>query len=280
MNTIFSLETFLNTKEEVFHVARVTIHSRKDIQEHSHHFAEVFLIEHGSGWHFINDKKIKISKGTLCMIRPSDRHSFESQPVHEGLVITNIAFNADLLNFYENRYFTGEKTFFWSNTLLPFCTELPDNLFINIKESISKLVSQPRNQLNLDYFILHLFLLFENNTTENNMINIPLWLYKAIKNYNTPQHFKQGIKGFLNITHKSLHHTNRNLKIFTNKTLTETIIEAKLKYAGQQLIMTEESIKSIANDCGFMNIGNFYIQFAKYYNISPKKYRTINKLIV
>jgi mannose-6-phosphate isomerase-like protein (cupin superfamily) len=64
--------------DEVLHLARVTIYSRRDISLHKHDFAEIFWVENGHGTHLVNGREIKLEPGDLVMIRPDDEHTFTS----------------------------------------------------------------------------------------------------------------------------------------------------------------------------------------------------------
>jgi len=50
----FNLDSFLTDSKEVFHLARVTLRSKGDIEMHTHDYAEIFWIEEGEGFHLIN----------------------------------------------------------------------------------------------------------------------------------------------------------------------------------------------------------------------------------
>jgi AraC-like DNA-binding protein len=49
--------------------------------------------------------------------------------------------------------------------------------------------------------------------------------------------------------------------------------ELKLKYAAQDLRLTEKSIMHILTDYGFSYYHNFWRQFEKQFGMSPKDYR-------
>lgn len=276
-NKLFHLNTFLKNETEVFHVARTTINSKSTLQKHKHGFAEVLWIKSGSGIHSVNDEEMMLNKGTLCMIRPDDVHTFKLGKNNTNLVVTNIAFDQNSLQFFKERYFPNSQSYFWIKEKLPFCIQLEKDHLNELSTLTDRLLSQPRDYIHLDYMIINIFRLI--NKIEGEQLHIPHWLAFALEGYNTPETFKEGIQGFVRLTGRSVDHVNRVLKKHLSQTLTETVIKARLQYAGQQLIMTNSSIKSICYDCGFDSVSYFYRIFKKYTGHTPVEYRKKNHKI-
>jgi len=274
----FKLDSFLNNQQEAFHVARTTINSRDDLQLHHHGFAEVFWIKEGSGIHVVNNEEYPVKKGHLCMIRPTDKHTFRLDKQKESLVITNIAFYKDSLQSFRQRYFSGSEQYFWSQAKLPFSIELNSKQLNELSAITDRLIGQPRDFLHLDYIMIHIFRLLSSMAGEQS--HIPHWLAYALENYNTPEKFANGIQGFVGLTNRSVDHVNRVLQQHLKQTLTETVIKARLQYACQQLVMTNSSIKSICFDCGFESLSYFYRIFSKHVGQTPSQYRKKNHKVI
>lgn len=275
----FDLKSFITNASEVFHLARVTLRSKRDIQMHTHDYAEIFWIEDGEGYHLINGEKIKIEPGYLCTVRPDDEHTFMAKSAMNGLTVTNLAFKRSTLDYFKDRYFKNTNLYFWSLNHLPFSLRIPKEELCLLSGKADHLFNQPKNNINLDRFLLFIFELIEPNCNSYNE-EMPYWLHNAIENYNSPANFQNGVEGFLSLTNKSNDHTNRMLKKYTGKTLTETVNNEKIKYAARMLLMTDASIKAIASDCGYGNIGYFYKVFKMNFKISPKDYRICNRRIM
>ncbi|MFW5877664.1 MAG: AraC family transcriptional regulator [bacterium] len=273
----FLLEQFLDNGSDVFHLARTTISSGDSLSMHYHNYAEVFWIKSGQGIHCINGEEIKIQKGTLCMIRPQDKHTFKVTPDDQPLVITNIAFSHKILDYFKVRYFPGSDTYFWLKENLPFCTRLKTDHLNELSARIDQLFAEPRDYLQLDYILITLFRLIDSLEIKQN--DIPAWLIYAMNNYDTPEQFLKGISGFVELTGHSTAHVNRTLRKHLKQTLTETVIRIRINYASQQLIMTNASVKSICADCGFRSLSYFYRLFNKYTGHTPVDYRKKNHKI-
>lgn len=273
-NNRFKLNTFLSDEKEAFHVARTTINSVQALQLHQHGYAEVFWVKEGQGIHIINDDEVPLKKGTLCMIRPDDKHTFRLDKRHESLVITNIAFYTESLSYFKARYFPNSDSYFWTTAKLPYTVQLGVNQLNELSALTDRLISQKRDLLQLDSMMTHIFRLL--NTISEDNLHVPHWLAYAIDNYNTPDKFKNGIQGFVELTGRTVDHVNRVLQKNLKQTLTETVIKVRLQYACQQLIMTNSSIKSICYDCGFDSLSYFYRLFKKHVGQTPVQYRKKN----
>ncbi len=273
----FKLNTFLMSGEEAYHVARTTITSKDDLVYHNHNYAEIFWIKEGRGIHIINDRETELTTGTLVMIRPEDSHTFRLSANHESLVITNIAFRADNLEYFRQRYFENSETYFWKKDEVPFTYTLSSQQLNEISAIVDRLISQPRDYLHLDYLIINIFRIITSEMTVNE--HIPHWLSFALENYNSPAQFKSGLQGFVNLSGRSVDHVNKSLNRYLKQTLTETVNRAKLEYAAKQLTLTNAAIKRISSDCGFENISYFHRIFKKYYGITPRDYRRKNHMI-
>lgn len=275
----FNLESFLVDSNEVFHLARITLRSKGDIQMHTHDYAEIFWIEEGEGFHLINGENVKISPGYLCTVRPGDEHTFIANSRVKGLTITNLAFKSSTLDYFQNRYFPDTNLYFWSKSHLPFSFRVPKEELNLLSGKADHVINQQKNNIHLDRLLLFIFEIIEPSYEDFDP-DMPYWLQLALENYNSPALFKKGVDGFLSLTNKSLDHCNRIIKKYTGKTLTDTINGAKIKYAARLLVMTDASVKTIASDCGYGNIGYFYRVFKANFKMSPKDYRIYNKRII
>jgi AraC family cel operon transcriptional repressor len=246
---------------------------------HTHDYAEIFWIEDGEGHHLINGEKIKVMPGYLCTVRPGDEHTFSAKSVSKGLTVTNLAFTKSTLQYFEERYFKETNLYFWSKSHLPFNFRVPKEELCLLSGKADQVINQAKDHIHLDRLLLFIFEIIEPCHESYNS-NMPYWLQNALENYNSPANFQNGVGGFLSLTKKTIDHTNRILKKYTGKTLTETVNDAKIKYAAGLLVMTDASIKAIASDCGYANMGYFYRVFKSHFGISPKDYRIYNKRII
>ena len=210
----FSLESFTADVKDVFHLARITLRSKEDIQMHTHDYAEIFWIEEGEGFHLINGEKVKISPGYLCMVRPDDEHTFMAKSAKQGLTITNLAFYQNTLAYLRSRYFPDTNLYFWSESHLPFSFRMSEDDLKLLSNKADQVINQTKTNIHLDRFLLFIFEIIEPSHEDMNL-DMPYWMQSALENYNSPFVFKQGVAGFLSLANKSLDHCNRILKKYT-----------------------------------------------------------------
>ena len=270
----FFLRDFIR-ESEVLHLARVTIYSRRDISLHKHDFAEIFWVENGSGTHLINGREIKLEPGDLVMIRPDDQHTFTSSK--KGLTIMNLAFSTETLHYLRARYFPDVNYYFWTDEFLPFTKPVDIKLINQISKRAEESFKFRNSLLYLDSLLLFIFRSIAANEDMSVNKQIPIWLHNAMQDFCTPELFKQGYSGFVNICEKNIDHINRTVRKFLNKSLSDLIAELRMSFAAKQLVITKVPIKTICSDCGFNSLGHFYKTFKKIYHLTPFDYRKINQ---
>lgn len=273
----FLLSDFI-AKDEVFHLARVTITSRKDLSYHSHNYAELFWIESGEGIHHINGYNVHIRKDMMVMLRPQDKHNFTAKNSH--LTLVNIAFPKSCLEHLKNRYFPNTNLYFWSDSILPFQVILSEDLIKRISARAEEAMLYKRSYLQLDSLLLFIFRMLTINESGINYANAPIWLATAIHNYHKVNFSYGGGTSFISLCERNADYVNRVVKKLYNKTLTEFLNDIKIKYAANQLILTNIPIKTVCHTCGFSSLAYFYKQFKMRYQISPSRYREIYQKIV
>lgn len=273
--TRISLPTFVINPDDCFHVVRRTITSNENLEYHDHDYAEIFWIKEGEGIHILNGERLPITKGYLCMIRPTDCHTFVSKTNPTGLVVTNIAFYLDSLKLFKERYFPDSNSFFWTDAKQPFSVNLGTDELNEISGITDYILPKPRDFMHLDLIMLHIFkVLLESHVTNTTIV--PHWLSYAIEQYQTPMNFQKGVAGFVELTGRSTDHVNKVVREYLNQTLTETVTKIKMTYAAQRLTMTNVPIKTICYNCGYNAIGHFYKVFNKHYGMTPKDFRQTN----
>ena len=261
--------------DEVLHLARVTIYSRRDISLHKHDFAEIFWVENGHGTHLVNGREIKLEPGDLVMIRPDDEHTFTSS--RKGLTIMNLAFSTDTLQHLRNRYFQDLNYYFWTSNFLPFTTSVDMALIRQISRRAEESFKFRNSLLSLDSLLLFIFRSIA--PSEDVIINkqIPAWLHNAMQDFCTPELFSQGYDAFVKLCEKNIDHINRTVRKLLHKSLSDLIAELRMSFAAKQLVITNVPIKQISQDCGFNSLAHFYKTFRKVYQVTPSDYRKINQ---
>ena len=273
---VFELSSFLHPGE-TFHLARVNIISRQDLSFHTHDYAELLWIEKGSGYHLVNGERLRIEPGDLIMIRPQDAHTYAASTKGGGITLINIAFPAETLHHFRERYFPDSSQYFWSTGAMPYRIQLPAEILHQLSASAEETMSHSRSNIELDSLLLFIFRQITLHEALATPADIPVWLVRAIQEYTTPDLFRRGCAGFAGLCGRNGDYVNRTVRLHFGKSLTELTNELKMRYAATQLIITSMPIKEISSNCGFPNLGHFYKTFKSLYNQTPKKYRRINQ---
>ena len=272
----FVLSDFL-ARNEMFHIARVTIKTRLDLSYHSHNYAELLWIEHGNGIHHINGHEVPIEQNELIMIRPQDKHTFSTKG--NPMTLVNIAFSKSSLDYFKERYFPSVNSYFWSMEPNPFHITVSESLIKRFSSRAEEAMKHQRTNMELDSLLLFIFRHLSINESGIPHSNAPVWLINAIKKYNNTECFKQGTASFTELCERNPDYVNRVVKEIFNETLTEFVNDIRIKYAANELILTNIPIKTICDYCGFTSLAYFYKQFRIRFRQTPMKYREIHQTL-
>lgn len=272
------LESFL-TGDDYYHIHRNTIKTRGFNEEHNHTFCEIFWIESGSGFHFLNNRKIKLEKNELSIVRPDDAHSFSSS---NSLQFVNIAFPVESLHFFCGRY-----NYQLMNRIdTPLQWSLNSSHMDSLEGLVSTLMNRENNPISLEAFLINLFaVLDESNSSllyggrEKIFLKPPVvdtFLNLLADNNNLDKNLDK----LSELAGYSREHLSRQTKSYTNKTPTQLIREARVKYAIRQLSINKESILDISLFCGYSSLSQFYKIFKEATGYTPSRYRKNNIRII
>ncbi len=259
--------------ETAFKIARSIVADECSRREgaHDHDFPEMFWIESGEGLHFINGRRQEVAAGFLCMMRPRDQHNFRGQR-EKSLAIMNIAFPARTLEHYRRRYFPKSNSYFWTKARQPFRVQLEDSTLRWLNQSARELSAHTDSALVLDRFFAELFLRLGADSASAAPA-LPGWLQQALDVYRTPEHFRGGIAGFVELAGRGREHVNRSLRRHLGITTTEAVNRARLRWAADELRFTDRAILAICFDAGYGNVGHFYKLFKRQYRTAPQAWR-------
>ena len=153
-DSVFKLSYFLSANEK-FHIARVNITSSQDLSLHSHDYAEILWVEKGTGIHHVNGHQFRLSPGDLIMVRPKDRHTFSSSG--KGIVIVNVAFPVETLDYFRQRYFEWSNLYFWTTGMFPFQMRLSRDIVKRLSSRAEEAMKYGRSNIQLDSLLLFIF---------------------------------------------------------------------------------------------------------------------------
>lgn len=259
------------------------------IPPHQHDFIELFYVYSGSCTQIINDKKVVLNKGEMCILDTNVIHSIEE--TGENDIIINCLmrkdyFDASLLS----RLSTNDLI---SKFLINAIYKSKDyNNFIIFHSGQSEKLNELMKSLMCEYFapsicskeIINCYIIlifsellqvYQNQTRSiqildeaGNTGNISKILEYIEKNYTTATLIKTA-----EIFNFHPNYLSTLLKKTTGKSFKEVIHEQKLKKACALLKNTNIAVDRIAQEVGYNNCSFFYKKFKDTFGVTPFEYR-------
>lgn len=258
---------------EAFELARHTFAQDPPKYWHTHDFAEIFWVESDEGCHYVDDTRIVMRPGDLFLVRPTDRHSFQSLP-GQRCTIVNLAFPAATMVNIKQRYFPRDNTFWNLECKRPPCFQLTSIQLMKLTEMMQELAKEPRVQMVIDRFLLNLSHDLIVHPGIPQQANVPEWLKRACLEIQKPANLADGTAAFVKLSGRCPEHVARATRQFLGKTPTDVVNLARLNHAARQLTLSDRKIADINFECGFESLTHFYKLFRKRFGLTPLKYRS------
>ena len=263
---------------ECCHIHTTDINAAQPDDAHTHDFHELFWIEAGQGWHWINGEKRLLEPGILVLIRAPDAHAF-SAAVSGSFRLVNVAFYCRAWEHLRARYFHGLPNLFGPKHISEREYKLTGAELAGLQRAARELASESRASFGIERFLLNLIFSLRSKSGMKDR-SIPDWLKKACHDFTEPRHFIDGTQALARLAGRSPEHVSREVRRLLKKTPTEIVNDARMAYASSRLAGTDDKIVNIALDCGFENLGHFYRLFHAKFGHSPRAYRILQKRIV
>jgi YesN/AraC family two-component response regulator len=264
----------------------LTKHNRyTPVFDHKHTFFEMIYVINGQCTQCINDQKIILKEGTLCIVAPLTTHSIG---VFDDSIVMNIIIRRKT---FENVFYTllqssNKITDFVNRSLYLYqeagCLLLDTKKDEQILELVLNLYNEyierkPHFDLVLNSELMYMLSLvlqryedtiempqkpFNGNKTMIDIISYIEDHFHDITLAKVADHFTYS-QGYL----------SRMIKKETGQSFRDLLFNIKFDKARGLLETTDQSIEDIAYAVGFENSENFYRLFKKKFHITPGKYR-------
>lgn len=278
------------TAKDVLSEGDIAVKRLTDIRDeplHDHDFVEIVYIHDGKGVHCINGVEYPVRKGDLLYINYGCTHSFK---VYEKLIASNIMIKLD----YFNEVLMNEENIFYLLALTSFekvQSELDKTRPLiafdgaeraEIEFVLGKLWEElaamdiGKESLLCSYMniiftkIFQKILLFDNQNDDLVLAEIVEYICAHCEEKLTLKTLAE--QCFYNPSYFS-----RLFKKTYNMTLTEFIVEQRLKKSCGLLLNTDLSVEAIMASCGFTDKTGFYNRFKANYGCTPGEYKKKNK---
>lgn len=263
-----------------FHIGETVLKDSAVTYLHTHDFFELFLMEEGEIYHFINGNQSVMRKGDLYFVRPKDRHCFRKGNCKKAQFI-NMAFSSAI---FQKAEMILKSYFSIKEGMDSVEIHLPTRMELVLQSKMVFLAREKTNRLSVDRqdvvisILLDCFLLLNNQ--ENEEESIPTWLEYACLEMERKQNYLEGLGQFVKLSGKSQEHLTRCMKKYYHMTPTEYINQIRLEQIAILLETTETSILDIMLECGFNNVSYFNQLFKKNYGLTPRQYRALNHSVI
>ncbi|MCT2346833.1 helix-turn-helix domain-containing protein [Bacillales bacterium AN1005] len=259
---------------------------------HYHDFIEITIIEEGSGFHYVNEKILKVQKGDLFVIPIGASHVFRpsSSNSKNKLIVCNIIFDCQVLKQIVNTAIVhGENSF------AKWCTQLENNNifdYLHLKDNHDTCLPLLRSMF-VEFQEKQIgYSLILNDKLRELLIKLFRIKHQVLPKLN-PKITSYAINEVLSYMHQNLHkmitladvaslmnisesHFVRIFKKYTNQTFIEYLQNIRIEKSCHLLLHTDFSIKEVSYLVGYTNIDYFRELFLKKISVPPKEYRKKN----
>ncbi len=255
-----------------FHVNRPFVERHDPGRLHDHDFFEVFWIETGTATQLVNDRETRLPAGSLCFVRPSDRHAFRNDHAEPCRMI-NVAFAATTADHLRARY--GDELagrFFWAFDTLPVIVKLDRARSRELRRLERALDGGARTLTRIEGFLLQLMggLMSGDGAS---LVEMPLWLATACEEMRDEGRLCEGVPALVRLTGKSHEHVSRTVRRVLGLSPSAWVNRRRMEVAARRLAETELPIVEVALASGIEDLSHFYRLFKTEYGITPARYR-------
>jgi AraC family cel operon transcriptional repressor len=240
---------------------------------HTHNFHELFWVESGQGFHWINGDKQPIKTGDLILIRAEDAHTFAASG-GQYLQFVNVAFCTGSWERLKQRYFSKKRCYYSEKMVERRSFRLNRMQLERMSYLSMDLRNGARDALAVESFLAGVCSMLENPGDRHSTKEVPDWLAKACVLIQDFPNFAGGPSTLIRLAGKSPEHVARVCRKYLQRRPCDLVNEARMHYAAQELRQTERAVLDVALDCGIENLGHFYKLFRERYGVAPVEYRS------
>jgi AraC family cel operon transcriptional repressor len=259
---------------EACHISRADQVAASGVERHHHDYYEIFRVASGSGWHWCAEREHPLRAGHLVFVRPRDKHGFRTEISSEPFVFVNVAFSAASWAHLSQRYGWRQRAFFNEEAAEPPVLALDPATDRAAAALFAEMLSAPRTQATLDWFLLSVARLTETPAGLDSPIAAPPWLHHALVQFSRyDAALNQGPAQLARMAGCSEAHLSRSFRAHLGQTPTQWILRLRLRRAASLLEATTYAISEVASMAGFENLSNFHRRFRAETGITPLAYR-------
>ncbi len=243
---------------------------------HTHDFYEIFYVVQGRAMHNINGESECCMSGTLQLLRPADCHAYSFINRYD-MELISIGISRSIME--EIVRFSELELEVIEGRQMPLGVSYDARRAEAVFRSLTK-IDRIENADGRRVYAKSLLagLLYDLTNKPVQSRKIPEWLNSLIMEMSLAENFKAGLKRMVELSHVTQSHMNREMKKYLDMTPTEFINSKRIALAADLLLEGAHSTTEIAELCGFETLSNFYENFNRFCQCSPKEFvaRKIN----
>jgi len=259
---------------EACHISQADQVAASGVVRHHHDYYEIFRVASGSGWHWCAEREYPLRAGHMVFVRPNDKHGFRTELSSEPFVFVNVAFSAASWAQLRQRYGWQQRAFFSEHAAEPPVMTLDSSTDRAAASLFAEMLSQPRTQATLDWFLLSVARLTEAPVGLVSPTAVPPWLHHALVQFNRyDAALNQGPARLARMAGCSEAHLSRSFRTHLGQTPSQWILGLRVRRAASLLETTTYAISEVALMAGFENLSNFHRRFRAETGLTPLAYR-------
>lgn len=261
---------------EDLHVQYTSQLESRGWQPHGHDFYEVFWIDSGAGWHWVQgiERPRRLATGQMCFIRAHDCHGFEAEASAEPFSVINLAFATPAWKELQQRYQLAEHPFFNDSAQEPPVLEIAGSLHGEFAAYFRQWIGKARTALHRDAFVLGLASKTASIDSGPHLEMAPAWLRRGLMAFgNAPSLWAGGTGALARECGCSPTHLARVMVKTLGLKPSAWVLRLRLERAARLLEASGMSVTDVALQAGFENLSHFHRCFAKKYGQTPLRYR-------
>lgn len=254
--------------------------------EHTHDFYEFFLALSGSIVHRINGTEVTIQSPSLCLIEPTDRHSFRASAGCSSALFVNVAYTEALHRRVSGVVSTRMRR---TTSSLPLVLHPVDSALQHLLQRyVGLLQSQGVEQGTVQTLAAMLVgvvyaevgLMQQATVSSDGAVRCPAWLEGVLSRMSDGEHLSGGVGEMVRLSGKSNAYLARSMQRYCGCTPTQFVNQVRLEEAARLLREGSLRVQSVMLHCGFGNMSHFCQLFRERFGLSPLRYRKQSAVVV
>ena len=269
---LFRLETYI-PRHEAYHFAHKDLDTRLPAFMHRHDYFEWFVVDHGALRHWTPHGQEVLEAGCMVCMRPDDAHAL--QALTTPCRIINVMTWPETVAALGARYSAAvQHCAFWSVQAKPEQQMLDGEELMRLRSAAMALRAAPRNQLQIDQFILGVASTLQLAATAPLRSEaLPAWLARTLRAARRPEVFRNGAAGVVGVSGRGHETVCRAFRRHLGQSPSDYVNAIRMDYAALQLRTTELRIDEVAQMTGLENLSHFYRLFRARHGDTPMRYR-------